>query len=37
MKSKRRHSRRGIATVELAFVLPVLVTLFLGMCEVGRR
>jgi Flp pilus assembly protein TadG len=36
MKSKRRHSRRGIATVELAFVLPVLVTLFLGMCEVGR-
>ena len=36
MKSKRRHSRRGVATVELAFVLPVLVTLFLGMCEVGR-
>jgi Flp pilus assembly protein TadG len=36
MKSKRRQCRRGVATVELAFVLPVLVTLFLGMCEVGR-
>jgi Flp pilus assembly protein TadG len=29
-------NRSGAATVELAIVLPVLVTLFLGMCEVGR-
>jgi Flp pilus assembly protein TadG len=36
MKSKPQHKRRGTATVELAIVLPVLVTLFLGMCEVGR-
>ena len=36
MKPKRRQCRRGVATVELAVVLPVLVTLFLGMCEVGR-
>jgi Flp pilus assembly protein TadG len=36
MKSKPQHDRRGTATVELAIVLPVLVGLFLGMCEVGR-
>ncbi|HEY4232061.1 MAG TPA: TadE/TadG family type IV pilus assembly protein [Lacipirellulaceae bacterium] len=36
MKSKTRQSRRGTATVEFAVVLPVLATLFLGMCEVGR-
>jgi Flp pilus assembly protein TadG len=36
MKSKPQHKRRGTATVELAIVLPVLVTMFLGMCEVGR-
>src|SRR5262245_53683499 len=36
MKSKSRQSRRGVATVELAVVLPVLVIFFLGMCEVGR-
>jgi Flp pilus assembly protein TadG len=36
MNSQRHQCRRGVATVELAFVLPVLVTLFLGMCEVGR-
>jgi hypothetical protein len=36
MKSQRRQSRRATATVEFAIVLPVLATLFLGMCEVGR-
>jgi Flp pilus assembly protein TadG len=36
MNSKSKSCRRGAATVELAIVLPVLVTLFLGMCEVGR-
>ena len=36
MNPKRRKDRRGAATVELAFVLPVLVMLFLGMCEAGR-
>jgi Flp pilus assembly protein TadG len=36
MKIKSRHSRHGTATVEFALVLPVLATLFLGMCEVGR-
>jgi Flp pilus assembly protein TadG len=36
MKFKLQHNRRGTATVELAIVLPVLVTMFLGMCEVGR-
>jgi len=34
--SKRQKGRRGAATIELAVVLPVLVTIFLGMCEVGR-
>ena len=36
MIRKLRSNRRGVATVELAAVLPVLVALFLGMCEVGR-
>ena len=36
MKFKSRHSRHGTATVEFALVLPVLASLFLGMCEVGR-
>ena len=36
MIPKRRPSARGMATVELAVVLPLLVALFLGMCEVGR-
>lgn len=36
MKTKFRQNRRGTATVEFAVVLPVLATLFLGMCEVGR-
>jgi Flp pilus assembly protein TadG len=35
MKPKSHHSRRGTATVEFAVVLPVLATLFLGMCEIG--
>ena len=36
MKRQLRNCRRGTATVEFALVLPVLATLFLGMCEVGR-
>jgi hypothetical protein len=36
MKRQTRNRRRGTATVEFALVLPVLATLFLGMCEVGR-
>jgi hypothetical protein len=36
MNAKHRRSRRGTATVEFALVLPVLASLFLGMCEVGR-
>jgi Flp pilus assembly protein TadG len=36
MKSKSRQIRYGTATVEFAVALPVLATLFLGMCEVGR-
>jgi Flp pilus assembly protein TadG len=36
MNSKSKSCRRGSATVELAIVLPVLVSMFLGMCEVGR-
>jgi Flp pilus assembly protein TadG len=36
MNFKRLPDRRGIATVELAIVVPVLFTLFWGMCEVGR-
>jgi Flp pilus assembly protein TadG len=36
MTRKQNSNRRGAATVELAFVAPVLVVLFLGMCEVGR-
>jgi Flp pilus assembly protein TadG len=36
MKTSFRQSRRGTASVEFALVLPVLATLFLGMCEVGR-
>jgi Flp pilus assembly protein TadG len=36
MRSKSRQSRLGTATVEFALVVPVLATLFLGMCEVGR-
>src|ERR1700683_1576373 len=36
MNSKHQKDRRGVATVELVVVLPVLVTIFLGMCEVGR-
>ncbi len=36
MTFNRQQSRRGVATVELAVVLPVLVAFFLGMCEVGR-
>src|SRR4029077_12447622 len=33
---QRRQGRRGTAAVEFALVLPVLATLFLGMCEFGR-
>src|ERR1700733_4290264 len=33
---KCQKDRRGVATVELVVVMPVLVTMFLGMCEVGR-
>ncbi len=36
MKPTLQQRRSGAATVELAVVLPVLVGLFLGMCEVGR-
>jgi Flp pilus assembly protein TadG len=36
MTRKQKYDRRGAATVELAFVAPVLVVLFLGMTEVGR-
>lgn len=36
MSINRRQIRRGTATVELAIVLPLLVSLFLGMCELGR-
>ena len=36
MKSQPRQRRRATATVEFALVLPVLASLFLGMCEVGR-
>lgn len=36
MRLKLRQCRRGTAAVEFAVVLPVLATLFLGMCEVGR-
>jgi Flp pilus assembly protein TadG len=36
MKFKLRHRCQGTATVEFALVLPVLASLFLGMCEVGR-
>jgi Flp pilus assembly protein TadG len=36
MNPKLRKRRHGTATVEFAVVMPVLVTLFLGMCEVGR-
>ena len=35
-KSRCHCQRRGIATVELAVVLPFLVTLLLGVLEVGR-
>ncbi|HEX4413155.1 MAG TPA: TadE/TadG family type IV pilus assembly protein [Lacipirellulaceae bacterium] len=32
---KHNRSRRGTALVEVAMVMPVLVGLFLGMCELG--
>jgi Flp pilus assembly protein TadG len=35
MTTKRKNCRRGTALVETAMVLPVLVGLFLGMCEIG--
>lgn len=34
--SRRRNSRRGLATVEFAICLPLLVLLLLGLWEVGR-
>jgi Flp pilus assembly protein TadG len=35
MTTKRKCCRRGTALVEVAMVMPVLVGLFLGMCELG--
>ena len=35
MMTKLPQNRRGIATVEFAIVVPLLVAFFLGMCEVG--
>jgi Flp pilus assembly protein TadG len=35
MYGKRNRSRDGTALVEMAMVLPVLMGLFLGMCELG--
>ena len=36
MKRKPSRPCRGVAALELALVLPVLSSLFLGVCEVGR-
>ena len=38
VRTKRKSTRpcRGVAALELALVLPVLSSLFLGVCEVGR-
>jgi Flp pilus assembly protein TadG len=36
MLHRTRHPRRGVALVEVAVVLPVLLTLVLGVWEVGR-
>ena len=36
MKRLLRKCRRGTAAVEFALVVPVLATMILGMCEVGR-
>jgi Flp pilus assembly protein TadG len=35
MNTKHKRARRGTALVEVAMVMPVLVGLFLGMCELG--
>ena len=36
LSARNRQSRRGVAAVELAVVAPVLLTLLLGLWEVGR-
>jgi Flp pilus assembly protein TadG len=35
-KTPRSHARRGVAVVEFAFILPILLLLLVGIWEVGR-